>query len=198
MIKSPEEFLKISNIYFHEGKYQEALKFCEEAIQLDPKCARAYHGKGVILTQQKMYDMALKSYQQAVELVPSNAQLLADIGEFYYIIGIIKEEKYNGYSPFLESYKYYQRAMEIDSKFKCAYESKAKMLVDEAEKLQRQGLASEAVVAFQQAVSFNPCNECAKQILLNLRREINQKKYDTLRSEEHPFNCKCNNCVFYE
>ena len=196
MIKSPEEFLKISNAYFHEGKFQEALNFCEKAIQLNPNCARAYHGKGVILTLQKRYDAARKSYDKAIELASSNARLLADMGDFYYSVGFIDGEKYNGYSPFSRSCKYYQRVIAIDSKFKCAYESKAKELVNEAEKLQSQGLANEAITAFQLAADFDPENEDVKQTLRKLQREVNQKNA-LIRSQEHPFTCKCHNCVFY-
>jgi hypothetical protein len=32
--------------HFNAKRYKECLDACERAIQLDPDCARAYHGKG--------------------------------------------------------------------------------------------------------------------------------------------------------
>ena len=85
MDKSAKQYVNIAARYYNTGYYKDALAACEYAIQLDPTCARAYHGKGLVLIQRKRYEEALEAFQKASQLASENAKVHADMAELLYI-----------------------------------------------------------------------------------------------------------------
>lgn len=69
------KFLKQAEAYLEEGKYQEALKYCESAIDLDDQCVEAY---------QKSADIyvAMDAYGDAIEILKDGQKVLDDKEEF--------------------------------------------------------------------------------------------------------------------
>ena len=55
------------------GKYNEAIKALDRAIELDPKFALAWANKGYALYKQEKYDEAIEAYNKTIELNPENA-----------------------------------------------------------------------------------------------------------------------------
>lgn len=55
------------------GKFDDSLRAYEKAIEIDPRSANAWNGKGEVLRIQGKYDEANKAYDKAIELNPQNA-----------------------------------------------------------------------------------------------------------------------------
>jgi tetratricopeptide (TPR) repeat protein len=53
-------------------KYEEALPFCDKAINVNPAYAYALSYKGKLLLELKKYEESLKCYNRALELEPNN------------------------------------------------------------------------------------------------------------------------------
>src|SRR5581483_8963924 len=79
--KTKEQWIDEAIINYKEKSYDKALSSCECAIQLDATFARAFHGKGLILTQQKNYTGAFEAYNKACQLAPQSAKIHFDIAE---------------------------------------------------------------------------------------------------------------------
>lgn len=76
--------------HYNAERYEECLKACERIIQLDPRSARAYHGKGLALVSLERYEDALLAYDQAIALASNNPKLYADKGEAIYRLRLNK------------------------------------------------------------------------------------------------------------
>jgi tetratricopeptide (TPR) repeat protein len=63
-----------------QGRYEEALKVVDKALQLSPDDAELWRQMGDVLVQQRRYDQALQSYQHALKLNPDHADALYKIG----------------------------------------------------------------------------------------------------------------------
>jgi len=69
---TPEEnFYAIGIDLYRGGKYDEAVKAYDNAIELDPKQANLWNGKGIVLDNLGKYDEAVKAYDNAIELDPN-------------------------------------------------------------------------------------------------------------------------------
>jgi tetratricopeptide (TPR) repeat protein len=63
-----------------KGRYDQAIAHYDEAIRLDPRFARAYHGRGVAYLHKGQYDKAVASLSEAIRLEPRNDVALFDRG----------------------------------------------------------------------------------------------------------------------
>jgi tetratricopeptide (TPR) repeat protein len=71
---SPEEWSIRGTIFWYAGKYDEAVKAFDKAIELDPKFKRGFNSKGAALHNQGKHDEAIKAYDEAIRLDPSYAE----------------------------------------------------------------------------------------------------------------------------
>ncbi|VVB68921.1 Photosystem I assembly protein Ycf3 [uncultured archaeon] len=77
-----------------EGRYDEAIYFYDEAINLDPNNFenwRVWNSKGDILSQQGKYAEAIQAYDKAIELVPYNSIAYAGKGNALKALGRTNE-----------------------------------------------------------------------------------------------------------
>ena len=56
-------------------QYEKALPDFDRALELDPKAAKPYHGKGTIYYFQKKYKDALKEITKSIELDGSDSKV---------------------------------------------------------------------------------------------------------------------------
>lgn len=66
--------------FYEQGKYDEALKCFEKAIDLNPYHADAWCNRGFALVELKKYDEAAEAFDKAIELAPKNADLYYNKG----------------------------------------------------------------------------------------------------------------------
>jgi len=100
----PLAHYNLAGIYLRQGDLAKALSECETAIKADPKFARAYLRKGVILAQQKRFHEAIAEFQKALQFEPELAMAYNNLGLAYQSIG-----------NFVEARIAFQKAIEIDT-----------------------------------------------------------------------------------
>jgi Flp pilus assembly protein TadD len=61
------------NVLAMQGKYDEAIKAFNEAIQLDPNNSATWSNKGNVLSLQGNYNESIKAFDEAIKLDPNNA-----------------------------------------------------------------------------------------------------------------------------
>lgn len=210
MGKTVEQYLDLAARYYNAGIYGEALNTCNCAIKLDPRNARAYHGRGLVFLQKGLLEEALENYQASYKLDSKNAKLMADMGELFYIL---KDYEQSGLC--------YREAIQLNSKFEADYRIKTKIFADEVINLGKKGLYKEALPIVRQALLFNPqykqpydeykqfptkpstlttynsSNSYYPQVIRSkaemefIARENNQWDLDP---SIHPANCRCHKC----
>ena len=185
MSKSIEQHLEDAIRHYRAAQYQEGLTACNNAVQLDPKCARAYHGRGLIFVQQKKYEEAFDDYQKSCQLEPKNAKLHADIGELLYILNDYEKSRLS-----------YNEAIQLDRRYEAVYQRKTREFVDKALNLNNRGLQNEAITSLQQGLHFNPANERATSILSTLQVKYTPKTKSSSDSSSLDYYPSGNNFPF--
>ncbi len=64
--------------FYESGNYKEALDTFSKAIELNPKAAGGYRGRGVVYAGLKNYQQAINDFSKAIELGPKD-----DAGAYY-------------------------------------------------------------------------------------------------------------------
>lgn len=182
MNTSIEKYISKAIEYYNAGNYKDALAACEQAIQREATSARAYHGKGLALIQQKMHKEALEAFQMASELAPENAKIHADMAELFFT-----RHEYNKAS------QAYERAIQLDNRYKDSYEEKLNRLINRAFRLRNPYSREAAITAFRKVLLFDPENEIARAELIKLQKVMATLSFHSL-GETHYANCTCPQC----
>ena len=67
----PEGWNKRATVLYLLGRYQESLKDIDEVLKLESRHFGALSGQGLVQTELKNYEKAIKSYQAAQKIYPS-------------------------------------------------------------------------------------------------------------------------------
>lgn len=67
-----KNFIEKGKILVEDGKYEEALKLFENALELDPTDHGTWNQKGVALRSMGRYDEAIECFNKSLELVPKD------------------------------------------------------------------------------------------------------------------------------
>jgi tetratricopeptide (TPR) repeat protein len=175
--KSPNKARPHNNLgvaYAKEGIYDEAIKECQQALELDPDSAESFYNLGIAYAKEEMHDEAIRVYQQAVEIKPDFAKAFCNLGDVFSDKGMYDQ-----------AIREYQRAVEIDPEFARAFYNLgiayAKVgMHDEAIREKKKaleldpdfaeahvnlaiaygegGMYDEAIIEYQQALKLNPDN----------------------------------------
>lgn len=69
-LPTADHFLKLSTLYFQEGRFDEALEACRSALKLDPNLAEAYANMSVVYHTTGKLDESMNALQEAYKLRP--------------------------------------------------------------------------------------------------------------------------------
>ena len=78
-----QQYLERGLAYHKEGKYNEAILQLKNALQIDPKFARALHAIGRAYRAKSWSVDAMRELQRAVELEPDNLEARTDLAQAY-------------------------------------------------------------------------------------------------------------------
>jgi tetratricopeptide (TPR) repeat protein len=121
-----------------EGRMAEALVEANKAIDLDPRCSRAYVNRAVTQRQLNQLDQALADNNRAVELDANSASAYDDRAATQAALGESAKAVADA-----------TRAIELDPKFAGAYESRATAYLDG-------GQPDKAISDASSAIKLNP------------------------------------------
>jgi len=151
LIKSPEfknrvpirfnyknELIKKARIDIMENKYEEAIKSCEKALELDNSFIDAYYHIGIANIRKKEYDLARISLRKVIDLKP-------DHSGSWNLVGFTHEKK----KEFDAALAAYEQAIKYKPDFAEAYYNKGNVLKN---KLQHE----EAIKSYSKAIEFDP------------------------------------------
>lgn len=207
--KTKEQWTEEATKNYKERKYAEALIACEQAIKLDATYARAFHGKGLILTRQKRYAEALEAYNKANQLEPGNAKLLFDMGDLFYRL-----------KNYEKSFNFYKRAIQLDRKYEQLYNKRLRYLIDKTCNLREKELRNKISIALEQVLIIDPHDTSTRRALTEIKnypfgsyslgpysfwadsnrstnRSFHSYELGTNTIKVHPFNCRCKDCIEY-
>jgi serine/threonine protein kinase len=136
--KTIKQWLDEGNALYEAKHYKEALAAFEQAIQLDPRYASAYMGKGITLMKLTSYKEALAAFDRTIQLDPHSALAYRGKGAALYFM--------NSYE---EALAVFELAIRIDPTFALAYGGKGAAL----NALERY---EEALTAYDQAIHLDP------------------------------------------
>jgi tetratricopeptide (TPR) repeat protein len=123
---------------FHQGEYDESVKYFDEAIRRDAINSTYWFDKGVALYYLERYDEALLAYDEAINIEPSNVNA-------WYNKGAILDKQ----GKLDEAIKAYDEALKLDS-------NNADIWYDKSIALDALGRNSEAKQASNEAIRLDP------------------------------------------
>ncbi|MFH1784624.1 MAG: tetratricopeptide repeat protein [bacterium] len=77
-------------LYSSMGKFDEALRNFQKAIDLDPVFAPTYFRIGMVYTQMEKWDKALESFQQSIDIYPSFFDAQINIANLKFMLGDVE------------------------------------------------------------------------------------------------------------
>jgi Flp pilus assembly protein TadD len=96
--------------YYREGNHPEAIRYFDQAIEIDPSLAMAWHDRGICLRELGKDEEALKNIDKACELEPDNEEFLFNRAELLKRIGILRGQK----KAIAAAVRTYNRVLEIN------------------------------------------------------------------------------------
>lgn len=133
---------------------EEAEKYFNEAVKLNPEYSRAYTGLGIYENYKKNYNKAMEYFNKAVELDPSD-------GENYFGLAVCSKELKN--YDVVEGYLIQANALEPENNM---------VLEEFAFELIRQGRNEEAIQYLEECLDFNIDNTDINNLLKELKENI--------------------------
>jgi tetratricopeptide (TPR) repeat protein len=136
--KADDFYLKGVDLADNKKDYRGAITALNQALEINPKYAKAYYGRGIVHTQLKDYPKAIADYNQAIALDPKDA--LA-----YYNRGIVRYEL----KEYPRAIADFTQAIALDPKYASAYTNRGNVHAQLKE-------YPRAIADFTQAIALDP------------------------------------------
>ncbi len=138
-----DEAIRLAIEHYHSGNLEQSENICREILKIQSNNAQVCHLLGVICYGFKRYDSALKYFEEALYLNPSDA-------EAHYNCGNVFKDK----EQFEEAVACYRRALQVDP-------HNADVFVNLGYVLGEKGNLSEAIRCYEEALKLDPDNAIA-------------------------------------
>ncbi len=162
----------IGELYFREEKFDDAIKYLNDALRIKPDFADAQNNIGAALARQGKFDEAIQHLNEALKINPDSAEAHANLGFAFAKMGDNKqaiehylaslqidaaqpETQYNLANLFIEkgeldqAVSHYQEALKLKPEYLEARSNLAKALAN-------QGKLEQAIELWQQLLQINP------------------------------------------
>jgi tetratricopeptide (TPR) repeat protein/SAM-dependent methyltransferase len=126
------------NALEEQGRIVEAMARYDDALRIDPHCARAHLNRGNVLLADAHIDEARSAYQRAIACDPRYAAAHFNLGNLHCGVGELERAVHD-----------YQAAIDLRPEFADAF-------VGMGNALDRMGRTSEAAASYQRALGINP------------------------------------------
>ena len=70
-------YVQSARTHFDNGEYDDALRYFNEALEINPKLKTAYNGRGLVKHELGQYEKAIADFRQAIRID-------SDYGHYYY------------------------------------------------------------------------------------------------------------------
>ena len=101
-IKTAVDYFNEASEHYAKRDYGEAIRSYTKAIELNPKFAEAYYGRGSAAAMLNAYDKALADFDKVLEIDPADVEANYNKGLTYEIIGE-NEKALAEYKHFVEN-----------------------------------------------------------------------------------------------
>ncbi|MFH1823808.1 MAG: tetratricopeptide repeat protein [Candidatus Firestonebacteria bacterium] len=157
--------------FIKKGFLDEAIKYCNKAVEINPKFADAFNNLGIIYYKKGLFDSAIKYYLKAIEISPIDTYFY-NLGQLYRQANLPDDavqvyERALAINPYISKAHYilgnaYLDKNELDK----AIESYEKGLLIEPNSYEiytnlgvvydKKGSYDESIISFNKALSINP------------------------------------------
>lgn len=154
--------INLVNAYTNLKRYDEAIAYCQQWIETEPKSQFAYDWLGGAYREAGRYGEAITAYNRAIELAGNSSMAISPLRGLGWI--------YHNMGQYESAIATYERAIAIHSKsqFNSATHSNLGMVHHDL------GRYEEAITAFQQAIALDSTNKIPHNNLGCLYRELEQ------------------------
>ena len=165
--QTAEQWLAKGETAYEDNDYEEAIKYFEKAIDLNPNLADAYFYRGYCyIAYEEDYDKAAECFKKMIKLDTNNAAA-------YIALGILYTEYKKDYD---KAIKYYEKAVELEPDYIDAYHSLARAYQYGKEDYDK------AIKYYEKTVELNPVFE---DVYFNLGIIYEESKQDYGKAAEY-------------
>jgi|GEM_PF-593623 len=151
---------ELAESYLAEGKLDEAVSVCKQALEIQPKFALGCKTLGNVFQAKGEFEEAKRWYTQAIEIQPDFAQALANLGTVY-----AQQQQWP------EAIACYQKAIAIQPNFAGVYRNLARVF-------SQIGKPEEAADCWYAALILEPSKATAEEYLNLGNTLLEQQKHD--------------------
>ena len=138
----PETLSALGNSLQEIGRMRDSRICFDRALEIDPDCASAHNGKGVLLQKLKHTNEAMECYQRSLAINPEQCEVCYNLSSLFSALG-----------RFDEALDYGKKAIAINPNAAEAYNNIALALQELCE-------LDEALQAYEKAIELNPARSC--------------------------------------
>ena len=130
----------IESLCIMSGRQNDALKYCNKTVELDPMCPYGWMNKGVVLFDLGEYDEAIEAFDEAISIWPDR-----DSSQAWSSKGVVL----NSIGKYEEAIEAFDEAIKLDSKNGNAWNNKGNSLFS-------LGKYDQAIEAIDKAINIDP------------------------------------------
>jgi Flp pilus assembly protein TadD len=98
-----DRVLPAAKQHFKDGNYGHAVRYYEQAVELDPNSGEAWLGLAASYDRVRRFDLADRAYEKGAKFIGERAEYFNNVGYSYLLRGDLRRARQN-----------FQRALELD------------------------------------------------------------------------------------
>jgi tetratricopeptide (TPR) repeat protein len=155
--KNPDSLMAHINLgtfYGQKGRFDEAIRENNKALQIMPDCAKAYNNLGMVFERKGNLDKAIDYYQHALLIMPENVSAHNNLGNAFQSKGDFKQAMHH-----------YTEAIRIRPGYAVSHYNLGVLLA-------KRNLLNEAIKEYTKALNINPNLVQAKTALVEAQSKM--------------------------
>jgi tetratricopeptide (TPR) repeat protein len=178
-----QELLKKSKEAFDHGDTDQAMDYCGQALELNPKLGMVYHMRGMIHEGLEEFDQALADYRKAAKLDPRLKEAQSAVYDLEtYLESLIVVEEFTEELARAVDLAYDQQfdeALQICNAILEDHPNLSNAYNDRGVIYDEMGEKEKSLADYQKALQLDPTNQDARDNLASLSRELDNTFEDS-------------------